>query len=148
MSRLSILLFVLATACQAPSAPSGDVVQDTAGTPVDSDTQVQASSVTGHSLTGSCSQGQGLEVDLGTTVPVGLQVEVTYENGQAEVMVPDFVCRSSLGYPDFPLYESPLYRDGSLLIFTCGYKFERLGPVIDGESAGEATSYRISWMVL
>jgi hypothetical protein len=85
-------------------------------------------------------------VDLGTTVPVGLQVEVTYENGRAEVMVPDFVSRSALGDVDLTQYESPLYRDGSALVFTCGYKFERLGPVIDGSSAGKAISYRISWV--
>jgi len=64
-------------------------------------------------------------------------------------MQPDVWLRPSLAVLDPALedYESPLYRDGSLLTFSCGYRWEPGGPILAGVQAGPASGYRVSWLV-
>lgn len=100
-----------------------------------------------HERSGACIQGLIMDVDLGTDTPSMLQVEIRYSFGQAEIMQSDPLHRSSPYMAEgADRFESPLYRDGSSLTFTCGYRWETPGPIIDGEPAGSAIGWRVSWM--
>ena len=146
MTRILALFALLTVACATPTGPANDsqvTVADTTDTASDSAVQVQGLQAV--TREGACTQGQEVQVDLGTERPMALQVEVTHEEGQAELMAVDFATRTiALEYID---NQSPFYRDGTTFVFTCGYKLEG-SPIIGGNPAGPAVSYRASWLVL
>lgn len=102
----------------------------------------------GHVETDACAQGEIIELDFGTAQVFGYQVEVKYADGTFEPMQPSIHIRSSIAMIDGSLadYESPIYRNGSVLTFTCGYQWESTGPRIEGVQTGAATGYRVTWM--
>lgn len=102
----------------------------------------------GHVETGDCAQGEIIELDFGTAQVFGYQVEVKYADGTFEPMQPSIHIRSSIAMIDGSLadYESPIYRNGPVLTFTCGYQWESTGPRIEGVQTGTATGYRVTWM--
>lgn len=131
------MLLLLATACApAPTADTG-VLADI----------IPALSY--HEATGGCLQGLVQSVDLGTDAPLSYTVEVRYARGQAEPMVPAPYARAStmVSTEQADSWDSPLYRDGTVLTFTCGYAWEAQGPQLDGEAAGGAVGYRVTWLV-
>lgn len=134
---------LLAIAC-APAPTDTDADTDT-GTAL-----APSPALSAHTLTGACIQGRVVTLDIGTDEPLQYAVEVRYARGQAEPMVPAPYARAStmVSTDEADHWDSPLYRDGSQLVFTCGYAWEAQGPTIDGDAAGMAVGYRVTWLVL
>jgi hypothetical protein len=154
MTRLLLIALSLSalSACDedAPAAAVADTAADT-GTGATTTTTTTQAVPQVHVSEGGCVHGAIMEIDLGTESPLSYQVEVHYATGVWEPMLPDVAHRSSaVGEdPAMQQYESPLYRVGSVLTFTCGYEWERPeGPTIEGEGAGQAVGWRVSWITL
>lgn len=143
-----MLIFAI-LACAAGTDTGTEPVSDTA-TDTAAVTTSTAPALQAHVLEGACLQGITQSVDLGTEAPLQYAVEVRYSSGVAEQMQPDLYLRPSPLTASTALadYESPLYRDGSTLRFSCGYAWEVQGPRIEGEAAGMAVAYRVSWLTL
>lgn len=134
------ILLVLATACAPMTADTG----------TDAEIVDNSPALSAHTLTGACIQGRVVTLDIGTDEPLQYAVEVRYARGQSEPMVPAPYAREStmVSTEQSDHWDSPLYRDGSVLTFTCGYAWEMQGPTIDGDAAGMALGYRVTWLVL
>lgn len=145
-----MLTFLLLCIATTPTAEATAVSQTEDTKPQAQQAQSQPQPVLhGHLLTGACLPGLTRSVDIGTSTPIQYSVEILYSSGLSEQMLPDLWFRPSQAWSggDDRL-ESPFYRDGSTVVFTCGYHWETGGPIIDGQVAGQATSYRLSWFTL
>lgn len=146
---LFVALIAIFAGCAVPQDDTGSVE------PEDTDTAAAVKAgpaLEAHVQSAECSQGQVIDLDLGTTQPYVYQVEVQYGNGATEPMQASIHMRSSIAVINGALtdYESPIYRTGSTLTFTCGYAWEGTGaghPVrVDGILTGDAVSYRVTWI--
>lgn len=149
------MFLLLILACATDTTTTTDVRDtaaeartDTGGADTDNPA-APGTTLVAHTAEGYCAQGVTQSVEMGT-VPLQYTVEVKYVGGVAEQMQADILLRPNLLTPNaaWEDYESPLYRDGTQLVFTCGYAWERSGPTIDGEDAGPAVSYRAAWFTL
>lgn len=153
MIRLLPVLLLVACATSTDEG-TDDVAFADDDTATDTDTTGTTSSPSGpvaHLKEGGCVQGAVIEIDLETESPLTYQVEVKYSSGVWEPMQSSIHMRPSTAMIDGNLtdYESPIYRVGSTLTFTCGYQWEMAsGPTIEGESAGLAVAWRVSWLTL
>ncbi len=148
----SILLLAALPACAgAPGSTSTSGACGECGADTSADTGSPQPASTGPvaaEASGACEQGDVVRVQLGAR-PLLYAVEVQYEGGLAEPMQPDLYLRPSLLTlePSLEDYESPLYRDSTELVFSCGYAWEASGPRIDGQQAGPAVGYRVTWLL-
>ncbi len=145
---IALFIALLTVACATPSGPATDsqaTVADTTDTASDT-ASLPVPGLQAVTREGACTQNDEVSLDLGTDRPMALQVEIIYADGKAVVLGHDGLLWMISN--ELREYESPMYREGSTLVFPCGYKWEVGGPYFYGELSGPAVSYRASWLVL